>query len=456
MDENATHDDVRLPPGPRLPGLLQGVGMLVARRPLLRLLRRRYGPDFTMRFEPFDGGVVVLSDPEALKQLFTARPAIVGNPEPNLGRVLGAGSVFSLDGDEHRRRRKLLTPPFHGRRLRAYAGLMEEEARREMATWPEGEEFETLEPFMRITLNIILRTVFGAEGAEFEALRRILPEAVLVGSKTALMPPGVERVTGLGAKRERLRAEYEAVVFGMIDAARADPGLAERDDVLAMLVQSRYEDGEAMTRQEMADELMTLLAAGHETTATTLAWAVERLRRHPGLTRRLIAEADAGGSELRLATLLEVQRTRPVIIITARRVNARTRLGSWVVPEGYTVFAGIDLVQNDERVVAGASRFDPDRFVGAPPESWSWIPFGGGTRRCVGASFATLELDVVLRTLLTEFDLRPTRAPGERWRSRGVAHAPARGGRVVLGRRRAAVEVEAEVDKQIERRVSAG
>jgi cytochrome P450 len=438
----ALAEEPRIPPGPSLPATVQGLAMLLVRRETTAVLRRRYGSSFTMRLAPF-GNVVVISDPALVKQLFMTKPAIAGNVKPNLGRVLGNGSVFNLDGEEHRQRRKLLTPPFHGRRLKAYEGLMAEEALREAATWPQGKEFETLEPFMRITLNIILRAVFGAEGSEQGRLREILPPLVTLGSRLALLPDRGP-IAALGPRRRFLdiRRRYDEVVAGLIAAAVEDPRLDERDDVLAMLLQSRYEDGEPMTHRHVADELLTLLAAGHETTATTLAWTVERLRRHPRLLQRLVEEVDAGGSELRHATILEVQRTRPVIVATARRVNAPAlHLGEWVIPRGYTVMVGIDLMQSDESVFPRARTFDPDRFLGVAPDTYSWIPFGGGTRRCVGAAFATLELDVVLRTLLREFELRTTYAPGERWHSRGVAFAPAKGGRAIVYRRTTPVRI---------------
>jgi cytochrome P450 family 138 len=206
--------------------------------------------------------------------------------------------------------------------------------------------------------------------------------------------------------------------------------------VLSIMLQARYDDGERMTNRQIADQLTTLLAAGHETTATTLAWAVERLRRHPDVLARLVAEVDAGGSELRQATVLEVQRVRPVIDLTARRVKAESLpLGPWVFPRGHTIMVGIGLVHSDETVFPHAARFDPDRFVGVKPDRYAWVPFGGGFRRCLGAAFADMEMNVVLATLLREFTVSPTTAPGERWHSRGVAYAPAKGGVAVVHRR---------------------
>ncbi len=436
-----TTSETKLPPGPRLPKALQGAAFLTSRHAMMHRFHRRYGSAYRLNL-PLFGPTVVISDPALIKQLFLTSTDIAGNVEPNLGRVLGPGSFFNLEGDAHRRQRKLLVPPFHGKRMRSYEHIIEDEAQREMASWPSGAEFAVLASMMRITLNAILRAVFGAEGAEFDQLRRLLPTMVTNASRLVVMPGppiALGRWTPWG-RHFAYRRQFDAIVDTLIAKALADPQLAERDDVLAVMLQSRYDDGEPMSHRDVADQLLTMLAAGHETTATTLAWAVERLRRHPDLVRRLVHEADAGGTELLQATILEIQRTRPVIDLTLRRVNAPAlQLGEWVIPQGYTVMVGVSLVHSDERVFADASAFHPDRFVGVNPDLYAWVPFGGGTRRCIGAAFATMEMTVVLRTLLRDFDLVPTDAPGERWHSRGVAFAPTRGGRAVVRRKTAAV-----------------
>ena len=307
-----------------------------------------------------------------------------------------------------------------------------------MAAWPEGHEFATLGPMMRITLNAILRAVFGAEGAELAELRTLLPAMVKLGSRLVALP--IPR-TDLGrwspwGRAHAYRREYDAIIDRLIAAAQQDPRLDERDDVLALMLQSRHDDGSAMSRDEISDQLLTLLTAGHETTSTTLAWAVERLRRHPAVLRRLADEVDAGGSQLREATILEVQRVRPVIDATLRKVRAPgLRLGRWMLPQGQVVLISIYLIHRDETLFPDAGSFRPDRFVGSKPDTYQWIPFGGGTRRCIGAAFAQMEMNVVLRTLLRDFTLEPTRERGERWHSRGVAYCPAQGGRAVVHRR---------------------
>lgn len=428
---------VKLPDGPRSPAFVQGMEILAGRTRAWRRLHDRYGSAFTA-YVPRFGRMVVLSDPAEVKALFTAGTDVADNGDVNLGDFLGPNSLFALTGSAHRRHRKLLSPPFHGRRLPVYEALIEEETVREMASWPTGREFATMDSMMRITLNVILRAVFGAEGAEFERLRVLLPKLVLVASALAAVPVPRKFLGRFGpwARFARYRGEYDALVGRLIDRAQADEALAERDDVLSMLLRTRYDDGSAMTRGEIADELLALLTAGHETTAATLAWTVERLRRHPEVLRRLVTEADAGGSALREATLLEVQRVRPVVDITGRMVHAESlTLGRWTLPKGQSVLVNIRLMHDNEELYPHARTFDPDRFLGARPGTFTWIPFGGGARRCIGAAFATMEMNVVLRTLLRDFTLEPTDAPDERTHFRGVALVPAGKGRAVVHRR---------------------
>ncbi|WP_305788243.1 cytochrome P450 [Symbioplanes lichenis] len=432
MSVDAEPAGVRLPPGPRVPRAVLAVPLLTMRPRVLAGLRRRYGPVFSLDM-PLSGPCVHLGDPMLIRQLFTTSPELLTTVEPNLGRVLGRRSFFELDGEEHKRQRKLLVPPFHGRRMRDYEEIIAEETRREVAGWPEGRAFPTLPSMMRITLNAILRAVFGAAGAELGTLRRLLPPMITYGSRLMLLPGDGHRLGRWNPWRrfEAYRREFDAVISTLIARGRADPDLAGRRDVLALMLLARYDDGSPMADGDIADQLLTLLAAGHETTATQLAWAFERVRRHPAVLERLADPV------FRAATLVEVQRTRPVIDLTSRRVKAETLpIGDWVIPRGHTVVAAISLVHSDDRIFPDAARFDPDRFAGAAPDTYTWIPFGGGTRRCLGAAFATMEMDVVLRTVLDEFELLPTTEPGERLFNRGVAYAPAKGGRAVVRRRR--------------------
>ncbi|MFD9958775.1 cytochrome P450 [Amycolatopsis sp. NPDC058986] len=437
---------VKLPPGPSAPRAFQGAYALTMPLRGMRRLRDRYGDAFTVHV-PIFGRAVVISDPAEIKQLFMTGPEVADNLEVNLGRVLGPRSFFALSGEEHRQQRKLLVPPFHGRRLGAYEKIVEAETLSEMASWPEERPFATLPSMMRITLNVILRAVFGAEGAELSRLRDLLPPFVTLGSRLAVVPVpkfGEARWSPWGRFRA-MRREYDAIVERLIVKASHDENLDGRDDVLALMLQSRYDDGSAMSHGEIADQLLTLLTAGHETTATTLAWAVERLRRHPAVLRDLVEETDAGGKELREATILEVQRTRPVIDLTSRQVKADSlRLGRWTLPKGHAVLVSIALIHDDERIFPNARAFDPSRFVGTRPDLYQWIPFGGGARRCIGAAFANMELNVVLRTLLREYTLVPTNERDERWHSRGIAYAPGKGGLAVVRRRTAEVAAPAQ------------
>ncbi|ANI40118.1 cytochrome P450 [Mycolicibacterium vaccae] len=435
----ATTDPVRLPPGPRIPKLIQGAAVLTQRYGAIAALGRKYGSTFTLNIPVF-GETVVISDPVLVKDLFSTHRDLVGRPQNNLGGdVLGPGSIFNLEGDELQARRKLLLPPFNGKSMRGYASITEEEAVREIRTWPEGVEFETLEPMMRITLNTILRAVFGAEGAQLDELRELMPKAVEFGSKIALMPSIVRRDFGPwspGGKFAAYRKRMDELLNSLLDDARNDPNFTERNDVLSLLLQARYDDGSPMPDSYILDELLTMLVAGHETTSTQLAWTVERIRRHPELLVRLTEEVDAGGNELLLATIAESQRTRPVLTAALRRARTRIQLGEWVIPEGDTILASTQLAMAAESSFPDAEKFDPDRFVGKAPNPFAWIPFGGGMMRCIGASFATMEMEVTLRAMLREFTIEPTTEPDEKPHSRGVTVTPARNGRLVVHRRR--------------------
>jgi cytochrome P450 len=435
----ATTEPVRLPPGPRLPKTVQGIAFLAATHGVFGALARRYGSVFTVNL-PVVGRAVVISDPILVKDVFSTSTDLIERPTGagHLGEAFGPGSTFSLAGDELLARRKLVVPPFHGKRVRSYEHIIEDEVMREIANWPEGREFETLPPMMRTTLNAILRAVFGAEGPALDELRGLLPPMVALVGPYALLPPVLRRDLGRwspGGRFLRYRRRFDAVVDSLIADARADAALEERNDVLALLLQARYENGEPIPDRHIADELLTLVASGHETTASALAWAVERLCRHPGLLSRLTEEVDAGGSELRQATIWEVQRTRPVLDGSTRRTKKRIRLGDWVIPEDTAVVFSIRLAHASEESFPDAASFNPDRFVGAVPKPFVWIPFGGGVNRCIGAAFANMEMDVTLRTLLRELRFAPTDARGERRHWRGVATAPGRGGRAVVYRR---------------------
>ena len=426
-----------LPPAPRMPALLGALSFVASRRRTVRRLTAEYGRCVRIRVPVF-GDSILVADPALAKQIFTTSPEVLHNIQPNLSRLLGKGSVFGLEGTAHRRRRKLLTPPFHGKSISGYERIVEEETLREVASWPDGEQFETLEPMMRITLNVILRAVFGAEGEELQQLRELLPKWVTLGSRLSVLPTPKHPAAPWSpwARLASYRRTYEGLIDKLIAAARRDPDFADRADVLSLFLRSTYDDGTAMSRGDIGDELLAILAAGHETTASTLGWAFERISRHPQVLERLVAEAATEDNTYRQATIFEVQRNRTVIDFAGRHVAAPVyELGPWRIPQGFSIMVSLLQLHSDPEVYPDPERFDPQRFIEEKPNTFSWVPFGGGTRRCVGAAFANMELDVVLRTVLRHFVIQTTDAPGEKVHSRGVAFTPKKGGRVVVYRR---------------------
>jgi cytochrome P450 family 138 len=434
-----------LPPGPRAPALVQTLAGLARQRPYVERARRRHGNLFTMRIIGF-GTFVVVADPALIKQVFTEDPKVLhaGGERNPLGPVLGEHSLLVIDEDRHLEQRKLLLPPFHGKRMQAYEELIEEIAAEEIDRWPRDVPFATAMSFRRITLRAILRAVFGAQGDEVADLERVLPPFMDLGSIMSTLGRPLQRDLGRlspWGRFLRARADVDARLDRLIERARIDPALEDRSDVLALLVQATHTDGTPMANAEIRDQLLTLLAAGHETTAATLAWAVERLRRHPEVTARLVEEADLGGRELRDATIREVQRQRPVIAFSARTTLAPYELGDHTLPENVRIALAASLTHFDPRLFPEPDRFHPDRFLDAKPDTYAWIPFGGGIRRCIGAAFAHMEMDVVLRTLLARvrLDAAPDEPPAG-WKFRGVASTPDDGGLAVARpRRRVAV-----------------
>jgi cytochrome P450 family 138 len=394
----------------------------------------RHGHIFEINV-PFFGRSVVVSDPALVRAVCTASAEQLENVQPNLSNWFGPGSTFGLDGSRHRDRRRLLAPAFHGQSLENHEKVVEDEALRESANWPEGKEFRILEPMNRITLNVILRTIFGADESErdeLEQLREIVPPYMKLGQLMAFAPAppyGVRRHSPWG-KLDEFRKAFNRIVFTLIAHADADPGLGERADILALLLRSR------LPRQDICDELLTLIGAGHETTSSALGWAFERLRRHPDVLAELVREVDEGGGDFRRATILEVLRVRTVIDVAGRRVSTPNfDLGEWRIPHGRTVLVRIaDLHENPE-IFPHPERFDPYRFHGARPAAPAWLAFGGGARRCIGAEFAIAEMDVVLRTVLQNFRIQTDAGADEKSYFRGVAHTPKLGGRIVVNRR---------------------
>ena len=425
------------PPSVRLPKLVQGVGFAFFQRKTMRNWTNRHGHVFEINV-PFFGRSVVVSDVPSVRSVCTASTEQLINVQPNVGNWFGPGSIFALDGSRHRDRRRLLAPAFRGHSLKGYETITAEETLRESANWPESEEFRTLEPMNRITLKVMLRILFGADGTELEDLCEIVPSYMKLGQLMAFVPAPPRWIGRRGpwGKLHEVRQALDRIVFALMDRAEADPALGERADILALLLRTRRDDGTEMSRLDICDELLTLIGAGHETTGTALSWAFERLRRHPDVLAELVREVEEGGSDLRRATVFEVLRARTVIDSIGRRVRAPNfDLGGWRVPHDRTVFVRIADLHEDPEFFPHPEQFDPHRFLGTKPTAPGWLAFGGGARRCLGADFAITEMDVVLRTVLQNFRIRTDTAADEKSHFRGVAYPPKLGGRVVVNRR---------------------
>jgi cytochrome P450 family 135 len=426
-----------LPPSPPLPKPIQTAIWSRQARRMLYACQDRYGDMFTIKVA-YEGTWVMLADPEAVKQVFTGDPCVFHAGEGNqiLGHVLGQNSILVLDEKPHMSQRKLLLPPFHGARMQGYEQTMSEIAEREIASWPTGTPYKLRPRMQALTLEIILNTVFGVTGGERlvelrAALRDFLdlttdPRALLL-----LLFAGPRRIRKLGPFRRRVD-RVDELIYREIADRRAATDLEQRDDVLSMLVAAKHEDGSPMSDEEMRDELLTLLVAGHETTATSLAWAVERLSRNPDKLERLRAEVAEGSDEYLTATIQETLRLRPVISIVLRRLTEPVEIGGYELPAGISVAPCIYLVHRNPEIYPEPDRFLPERFLDNPPGTYTWIPFGGGVRRCLGASFAQFEMAVVLKELLKRHQIRPANPKPERVFRRAITETPRHDAQVIL------------------------
>ncbi len=426
-----------LPPGPRLPKTIQTAIWSRQARRMLYACQDRYGDMFTVRIA-YEGTWVMLADPEAIKQVFTGDPKVFHAGEGNeiLATVLGRNSILVLDEKPHMSQRKLLLPPFHGGRMQGYEGTMSEIAAKEIESWPLGVPHKLRPRMQALTLEIILSTVFGVgEGERHDQLREALREILdLTTNPAALLPLlliGPERVRGFGPFRRRIDRVDELIYREIAERRRAGD-LEQRDDVLSLLVGARHEDGSPMRDEEMRDELLTLLVAGHETTATSLAWAVERLSRHPEKLERLRGEVEAGREEYLTATIQETLRLRPVISIVLRKLTEPVEIGGYELPAGVSVAPCVYLAHRNPEVYPEPDRFLPERFLENPPGTYTWIPFGGGVRRCLGASFAQFEMAVVLRELVKRHRIRPANPKPERIFRRAITETPRHNAEVIL------------------------
>ena len=428
-----------LPPGPNAPAALQTARLIARPVPFFESCRRRYGETFTAQVLRV-GSMVFISDPASIKTLFGADRQNTIAPGRNvvLAPVLGQRSLLLLEGEEHLRRRKLMLPPFHGERMRAYEAVMAEATEREVASWPVGRAFPLHAGMQAITLEVILRAVFGVEDDE----RRALLRRNLVGILATTRSPWaigmtIGRLSRLPAYRRvgEMLAEADEILFAEIAARRGDPDLASRQDILSLLVGARFEDGSTMSDAELRDQLMTLLMAGHETTATGLAWAFDLLFRAPQKLQRLRAELAEGGREYLDAAIEETLRVRPVVPFIGRELRVPMELGGYELPEGTVVMPSIYLAHTRQDLYPDPQAFRPERFLDGGPDTYSWIPFGGGTRRCIGAAFAQLEMRVVLRTVLGQAELRPATDQAEPIVRRNVTLSPRNGTPAILVRR---------------------
>ncbi len=428
-----------MPPGPRLPRVLQTAGFIFGAPRFIEACRRRYGDAVTFS-TLFDSSFVMLFDPGLVKELFQGSGDQLHAGEANalLGPVLGERSVLLLDGAEHLRQRRLMLPSFHGRRLQAYAEVMRESADTEIDGWPVGQQFPLLPSMQSLTLRVIMRAIFGyRDGAEERELQRALRAMIDPLSRPRgmmlLALLGRSRDDGALARRfEQARRQVDQILFAEITRRREEPGLADREDVFSALLLAEDEGGTRLSDKEVRDELVTLLLAGHETTATGLAWTLDLLLHSPAV----LARALDGDAEYLDAVIKESLRIRPVIPGVGRVVRGEpVRVGGYLIPPGVEINPSIRVIHRREELYADAGAFRPERFLaGGAPDTYTWIPFGGGTRRCLGASFAQMEMRIVLERVLSRCALRAARPELEKAQLRTITLVPRDGVLVVQER----------------------
>jgi cytochrome P450 len=394
---------------------------------------RRYGKVFTIRALTVPP-MVYVADPAEIKKVFAGDPSVFHAGEANamLSGLLGDTSVLVIDGDVHRDRRRLMLPPFHRDAVARQAAQMAQIAAANIAEWPVGQPFAVAPKMSEITLEVILRTVIGAsDAARLAALRAVMPKLLNIGqwASLAIARPQLQTRRPWRTLWDRIQ-EADRLLYAEIADRRADSHLEERTDVLAMLVRATDEDGRTLSDRELRDQLMTLLVAGHDTTATALSWALERLTRHPDILEKAARAADSGDDEYLDAVAKETLRIRPVVYDVGRVLKEPVELAGYRLPAGVMVVPGIGLVHSDSEVYPDADRFDPDRMVGATLSPTTWFPFGGGNRRCLGATFAMVEMRVVLREVLRRVQLATTTAAGETQQVKHVIMIPRNGARI--------------------------
>lgn len=423
-----------LPPGPRMPSALQAIGWAKRPFPFMKRCRERYGDIFRMRIL-HSGTWVFLCDPDDVKRVFTAPAASLGVAlaNPLLLPVLGARSLMLLEEPDHMTRRRLMLPPFHRERMAGDTEMIAEVTRGEVGRWPIGEPFELWPRMQAVTQEVIMRTVFGPDDpgrlqrirAALTRLTEALNDPSRLSRLAALGPSWIARSGGF---REAMGPVEEALL-GEVDRRRRE-GVEGRKGIVSMLLETRHEDGSPLSEKELRDELITLLSDGP--TSSSLAWVFERLLRHPEKLARLQAEIDAGeATEYMDAVVQETLRLCPPVPVVARRLLEPIELGGYRLPAGTTVAPCVYLIHRDERFYPRPRSFVPERFLERPPGTYTWIPFGGGVRRCLAASFAELEMKRVLRTVLSEVELRPVGGDSERATRSAISFSPDKRTRVV-------------------------
>ena len=428
-------------PGPSAPRGVQALHFFRRAQEYFAEQQARHGDVFRVHIADEKPWIVV-STPEHVKQVFTGDPAIfhAGKANSVLLPLLGDSSVLLLDGREHLRQRKLLLPAFHGERMARYGEIMREAAEREVATWPVGETLKIAPRMQDVTLEVIMRAVFGMrEGAELDHVRALLltllDKVMHPITFAALGTLGPHRFRELSYVKRQLKPADDALMAEFA-RRRAEGGLEDRDDILSMLMLARDESGAPMTDRELRDELMTLLVAGHETTATSLSWAIERLIRHPAKLERLRAELAEGKEEYLDAVIKETLRLRPVLPVVVRDLQQDVELGGYTLPAGTRLACSITLMHQRPEIYPDPTAFRPERFLAQPAGTYTWIPFGGGIRRCLGASFALFEMKQVLPAVIEAFDLLPTDPSSEPIKRRLITLTPGRRTEVMVAARR--------------------
>jgi cytochrome P450 len=407
--------------------------------------RKRFGETFGITFPGFQTPLYVTSDPAAAKAIYSnSRNTLPPGRNATLEPVMGPRSILLLEGAEHLARRKLMLPAFHGERMRAYESVIDEVIDREIDSWQINEQFRIHPRMQRVTLEVILRAVFGVtEEARLVPMRAALAVLLEHTSSAARQMVGFASMRFAVLARygpwrafERNLARVDGLLQDEISARRADPELAEREDILSMLVAAEFEDGSEMSDSEIRDQLVTLLLAGHETTATGLAWTFDLLLRNPAVLERLRSEiADGEGDEYLRATITESLRLRPVVPIAGRRLAEDLELNGYTLPAGSDISPSIYLTHTRPDVYPDPMEFRPERFLDGGPDTYSWIPFGGGVRRCLGASFAEFEMRIVLREVIGRCRLEAVSDRPEGITRRNVTFSPKRGTPVVVRER---------------------